>query len=296
MLPGHNTNGFPHHKLDDALRILADLGFQSVAITLDQHALDPSSSSLTRQVEHTAALLDRLKLRSVVETGARFLLNPWRKHQPTLLDPDASARAIRACFLTNAVRIGHDLGADAISFWSGTPQEPLEPWEILLDRLAAECHSLADFAHGLNQRLAFEPEPGMLIDTMIRFESLFGRVAHPAFGLTMDLGHLHCLGETPMTPHLLHWRDRLWNIHLEGMRRGNHEHLQLDEGDLDLAEGLAGLRVAGYKGGLHLELSRHGHDAVNAARTGINLLRAALTAAAPGKTQPTAPVCLGHQT
>ena len=28
----------------------------------------------------------------------------------------------------------------------------------------------------------------------------------------------------------------------------------------------------------------------------INLLRAALTAAAPGKTQPTAPVCLGHQT
>ena len=278
MLPGHNTNGFPHHRLDDAIRILADLGFQSVAITLDHHALDPSAGDLSRQVEKVAALLDRFKLRCVIETGARFLLDPWRKHQPTLLDPDPAARRVRLRFLENAVRIGADLGADAISFWSGTPLDTFEPEETLIDRLAGGCRELAAQASSCGQRLAFEPEPGMLIDTMARFERLFTRVGHPAFGLTIDLGHLHCLGEIPMAPHLLRWRERIWNIHLEGMRRGIHEHLQLDEGDMDLAEALGGLKAAGYTGGLHLELSRQGHDAVNAARKGLDLLRQAMQA------------------
>lgn len=282
MLPGHNTNGFPHHRLNDAVRILADLGFQSAAITLDHHALDPSGADLARQVGAMAALLDRLKLRCVIETGARFLLDPCRKHQPTLLDPDPAARAVRLRFLEDAVRIGADLGADAISFWSGTPLDALEPEETLVARLADACRQLAAHASSLGQRLAFEPEPGMLVDTMDRFADLFARVDHPAFGLTIDLGHLHCLGELPMAPHLHRWRDRIWNIHVEGMRRGIHEHLQLDEGDMNLTEALGGLKSAGYTGGVHLELSRHGHDAVNAARRGLHLLRGAMQALSKG--------------
>lgn len=280
MFPGHNTNGFPHHRLEDTIRILADLGFKSVAITLDHHALDPQSTTILKDTDRIGQLTNRLGLRVVIETGARFLLDPWRKHQPTLLDPDPEARAVRSGFLKNAIRIGAELNADAISFWSGTLPEGLNEDDISpsaqMDRLVQECQSLADHAARLNQRLAFEPEPGMFIDTMARFEQLFRRVNHGSFGLTIDLGHLHCLDELPMTPHLIHWQKSIWNIHVEGMRKGIHEHLQLDEGDMDLHEALCGLKKAGYAGGLHLEMSRHGHDAIKAARRGLEILRAAL--------------------
>src|SRR5262245_64526247 len=102
---GYNTNGFAHHRLEDALTILVDLGYQSVAITLDHHALDPFDPDLPRQLADVRGLVGKLGLRSVVETGARFLLDPWQKHQPTLISPHAEERERRLDFLRRAVDI-----------------------------------------------------------------------------------------------------------------------------------------------------------------------------------------------
>jgi sugar phosphate isomerase/epimerase len=99
MLPGYNTNGFAHHRLEDAIDILADLGYRSVALTLDHHALDPFDPDLPAQVARVRQRLERHGLRCVIETGARFLLDRWRKHQPTLLDPAGGARQVRLDFL-----------------------------------------------------------------------------------------------------------------------------------------------------------------------------------------------------
>ena len=66
------------------------------------------------------------------------------------------------------------------------------------------------------------------------FAELARRVDRPAFGLTLDLGHLHCQGETPIAVHLERWRDLLWNVHVEDMRRGVHDHLMFGEGEIDL--------------------------------------------------------------
>src|SRR5262245_33664296 len=119
MLLGYNTNGFAHHRLEDALRILAELGYRSVALTLDYHALDPYDPDMPRQLAAVRGLLGELGLRAVIETGARFLLDPRHKHQPTLLSADAEGRARRLDFLRRAVDVACDLGADAVSFWSG---------------------------------------------------------------------------------------------------------------------------------------------------------------------------------
>src|SRR5262245_23670592 len=79
---GYNTNGFAHHGLEDVIGILADLGYHSVALTLDYHALDPYDPGTPAQVERVRELLSRHQMSCVIETGARFLLDPRRKHHP----------------------------------------------------------------------------------------------------------------------------------------------------------------------------------------------------------------------
>jgi sugar phosphate isomerase/epimerase len=273
MYFGYNTNGFAHHRLEDAIAILAELGYRGVAITLDHHALNPFDPGVFHQIAHVRGLLERLGMRAVIETGARFLLDPRRKHQPTLISARPEERAIRLDFLRMAVDIAHALGADAVSFWSGAadddPNERGEQW----DRLREGCQVLCEYAAPKGVRLAFEPEPGMLIDTLVQFEWLEAPGIGPNFGLTLDVGHVHCQDEGPIVEHIRRFQNILWNVHIEDMRRGVHDHLMFGEGEMDFPPILRALAEVGYAGGVFVELSRHSHDAVNTARRALAFLR-----------------------
>jgi L-ribulose-5-phosphate 3-epimerase len=271
LLFGYNTNGFAHHRLEDALQIIAELGYQSVAITLDHHALNPlERTELQRQLPLAKRLLAPMLPGAAIETGARFLLEPRRKHSPTLLDALPEDRDERLSFLLRAVDVAAAIGVGVVSFWSGRTESDAK--ETLYKRLAASCCVLCDRAGAKGIRLAIEPEPGMFIDTMEKFQELFERVNHAAFGLTLDIGHLHCMGE-PIVETIRRWKDRLWNVHIEDMRRGVHEHLMFGEGEIDFPPVLAALKEIGYTGGVHVELSRHSHDAVETARKALAFLK-----------------------
>jgi len=282
MKLGYNTNGLAHHRLVDAIELLADLGYQSVAITLDAGALDPydDPGSLDRQVSLVRAALTRTGMESVIETGARYLLNPRLKHDPTLMDPDPARRAIRTDFLRRAIDLAAALGSRAVSLWSGCPPAEIEEGPGL-DRLAAALRPLLDHAEQTRIPLAFEPEPGMFIDTLDRFSLLDERIKHPLFQLTVDLGHVHCLDEGDIPALLRSWRDRIVNIHIEDMKKGNHEHLMFGEGTMDFPPICAALCEIGYSGGAHVELSRHSHLGGDAARRAAAFLKPLLLANQP---------------
>ncbi len=265
MFLGYNTNGFAHHRLEDAVEIMAELGYRGVALTLDVHHLNPFGDvDYPGRVADFGRSLELEGLRCVVETGARFLLDSREKHRPTLLSADPEDRRCRSHFLHECVNAAAILKADAVSFWSGTADDDASPRSLML-RLVEGCTRLADYAAERNIRLAFEPEPGMFIDTMEKFAELHAKVNHPAFGLTVDVGHLVCNGELPVGDHLRRWRHVLWNVHVEDMRRGVHDHLMFGEGEVDFADVFGALREVGYANGVYVELSRHSHDAVNTA-------------------------------
>src|SRR2546428_84840 len=160
---GYNTNGFTSHRLRDALEVIAGLGFKSVALTLDAGALDPYDGSTAGEARAIGAWLAAHDLVPVVETGARFLLDPWRKHWPTLLSPRREERERRIDFLKRAIGIAALLGAEVVSLWSGAAEAD-EPAERLDERLAEGLRLLAREAATHGVVLGFEPEPGMHIE------------------------------------------------------------------------------------------------------------------------------------
>lgn len=274
MKLGYNTNGLAHHRLLDAIDFLAEQGYESVAITLDAAALDPyqPADRLRDEVRAVRDALDRRGLGRVVETGARYILNPRRKHDPNLMDPDPARRSIRQDFLRHSIDIAADLGADAISFWSGATREEIGEDEAL-GRLANGIRSLLPHAEARGIILAFEPEPGMFLDTFDRFARLDERIGHDLFHLTVDVGHVHCIEDGPAEDHIARWGSRIRNVHIEDMARGVHEHLMFGEGTMDFPPILRALRDAGYSGGLHVELSRHSHMGPEAVQRAADFLR-----------------------
>jgi L-ribulose-5-phosphate 3-epimerase len=274
MKLGYNTNGLAHHRLVDAIELLADLGYESVAITLDAGALDPYEEphSLARQIAQVRRALDRRNLSRVIETGARFLLNPRVKHDPTLMDPDPARRAVRSQFLHRAIDLAEALQAEAVSLWSGCAKDAIDEGPGL-DRLTESLQPLLDHAERVRIPLAFEPEPGMFIDTLHRFALLDDRIRHPLFQLTVDLGHVHCSDEGDIPALLSTWGPRIANVHIEDMVRGVHEHLMFGEGTMNFPPICRALGETGYTGGIHVELSRHSHKGVEAARAAAAFLR-----------------------
>ena len=121
MILAYNTNGFAHHQLDDALAIIAGAGYGGVSITPDVHHLNPFDADLPDRLAHVREELERRKLKCVIETGARFLLDAHRKHQPTLISPTKEERDYRFEFLAHdAIPMAVELGAEVVSFWSGS--------------------------------------------------------------------------------------------------------------------------------------------------------------------------------
>ena len=271
MRLGYNTNGLTGHRWEQALELMHEVGYKSVAITVDHHCLDPYSTELPRELNRMQRLLEQYEMTSVIETGARFLLDPRAKHEPTLVSRTAEGRVVRIEFLKRCIDIALALGSDAVSFWSGILRDDI-PRDEAMFRLADGVREVLDFANVRGVRLAFEPEPGMLVQTFDDYRELLTLVDGPGFGLCVDIGHVHCLEPRPISDYLTEWRERLFTIHIEDMVRGVHDHLRFGEGTIDFPPVMRTLRKLEYRGGLNVELSRHSHIAPEVLRESFAFL------------------------
>lgn len=262
---GYGTNGLGDHPLPAALDLLEESGYDAVALTLGFPHLDPGAPA-----GDLAALRDRLArahdgrgMRVVVETGTRYLLDPWRKHAPALVDAEAGPRL---AYLRRAVEVAAALGAPVVQLFSGV-RAPDVTAAAADDRLRERLPRLVRHAAEHGVRLALEPEPGMHVETVadaLRLRADLGDAA--ALGLTVDVGH--CLVVEPggvagalaaAGPHLAH-------VQIDDMPRTHHDHRPFGEGDLDLPAALAALAATvdepdGYTGVVSVELPRHSWDA-----------------------------------
>ena len=258
----YNTNGAASHRLDDALRLIADSGYDGVALTLDHHHHDPFADDWEAASERLARRLGDLRLGCVTETGARYLLDPRQKHEPTLVTADADGRARRVAFLNRAIDIAAILNAEAVSFWAGVPKPGVDR-EAARGWLSDGLERVLDHAEARGVVAAFEPEPGMLIETVAEYADLAER--HPRLTLALDTGH--CLVTQDIEPDeaVRAYRDRLGTVAIEDMRRGDHTHLPFGQGDMDVPAVLRALRHVSFDRLVCVDLSRESpraHEAI----------------------------------
>lgn len=255
VLLGYNSNGFTSHRLEEAIEWLGHLGYRSVAITPDIGHLDPLFTG-PEALRVYGQLARAVGLKVVIETGARFLFDPKRKHRPNLLEADASAER-RVDFLRQMIDWCEPLGADLVSLWSGALPEGSTPEEArarLIDRLGG----LLDEAEARGVRLALEPEPGHLIATVADWAELREQLGS-RLGMSLDVGHLLVGEEGSLEAVVGPHRDAVWNVQLDDMRRGVHEHLVPGEGEVDWAEVRAFLATLPAETPACFELSRDSH-------------------------------------
>ena len=263
MRYAYNTNGLQNHRLQDAIDLVADAGYDGIALTLDIHHLDPFAPGLERRARE----LDLRGLGTVIETGARFLLDPRAKHEPTLVSRHGRER--RVDFLRRAIDVAAVLGSECVSLWAGVPAPDVSADEAW-DWLRSGLEQVRVHAARREVTIAIEPEPGMLVATLDDFLELDDDVP-----LALDLGHCLVTGERDPAAAVREFAGRLGTVAIEDMRRGEHVHLPFGEGDMDVPGCLAAVDEVGFEGLVCVELSRESHRAHELVPASLEVLRAA---------------------
>jgi len=281
------TNGLAHHRPLEACQVLAELGYRGVALTPDVGPLDPLQVD-QRVVAELRAFATDHDLTLVVETGARYALDPRRKHYPNLLSLAVSDRERRIEYYRRCCDLAVGLGAEVVSLWSGANPtggvadhyEPLlgTPDESAWERLVGGMRQVLAIAADRGLRIGFEPEPGMWIERHTGYLELLQRLGSTPspLGLTLDVGHCIVTEDIPVESTILEVAPHLVHVQLDDSLPGYHLHLPLGAGRLPLRKVLSTLQSVNYKGQAAVELGRDSHRGFELAQMSYAALRNAL--------------------
>ena len=267
---GYNTNGFSNHALSDVIDIVSTLGYDGLAIALDHAHCNP----FTMSADAITSLRQSLKSRNlsvVIETGARFLLDKWQKHEPTLVS--SSGRKQRISFLKKAIDIARQLDAEVVTFFSGIKKSDVTHAEA--ERFFLEgCAEVLAYGQEKGVVLGLEPEPGMFVDSMSRFEEIERQLDHPWLKLTLDIGHLFCTEPAGSEADIIEqFGSGIVTMHIEDIRNREHFHLPFGDGTINFEPIFRTITHLDYQGLITVELSRDSHRAPDAARQSMDFLQ-----------------------
>jgi sugar phosphate isomerase/epimerase len=160
--------------------------------------------------------------------------------------------------------------AEAVSFWAGVPRPEISS-EQAHEFLREGLRRISDYAESRNVCLAFEPEPGMLVETVADYKKL--KKDFPRLKLALDTGH--CLASDECEPEnaVREMRADIGTVAVEDMRRGVHEHLFFGEGEMNMPAILQALKEIDFRKLVSVELSRHSHCADRIIPAAIEFLR-----------------------
>ena len=280
MLLGYNTWSMPSVGIDDALAHLAQLGYDSIELTIcpgwptDAAALD-------------AAELSRIK--SLIAAHG-LVLSGCTGNTPILVEADAweeNRRTLERCFdFAAAMKTGN--APIYVATTSGLPEggDPATAWagarSILVDRFGV----LAEAAARRGVTLHLEPHVATAVRRPEHARWLLGQVASPALRLSLDISHFEVQGDDYRTV-VADLAPLAGAVEVKDERGvyPDFEFLIPGEGEMDYAGFLRALAGAGFDGSVSVEVSKFrqvvpGYDPLAAATASYAVLARAFAEAA----------------
>jgi sugar phosphate isomerase/epimerase len=246
------TNAFKQVSLEEALRQIADAGYQGAEVMADvPHAYPPHVSR--RRMRGLVGLLKELRLEvSNVNAFTFFALGDT--YHPSWIDPAPKVRSQRVEHTENALRLARALGCRFISTEPGGPLPPGVSRRQAMEWFRLGLQMVYPLARELGVTMLVEPEPGLLLESRDEFLEFIGTVPHGQVALNFDVGHFFCVGDDPAEAarELAPW---IRHVHLEDIAATReHRHLVPGRGAIDFRRLFTALRDIGYNGWMTVEL------------------------------------------
>jgi len=230
MVFSYSTNAFVKYSLAEAVKLIAQTGFQGVEIMCDKPHLYPPDAD-EQDLENFKQLLEQQNL-TITNLNCFTLFAVGNTWLPSWIEPDESRRQERIDHTLNCLDIAHFLGSPCISVPpGGPPVEMSRDASLKLFRQGLE--KVIPKAEALGVSILIEPEPDLLIENSRQMRSFIKEFASPNLGVNFDVGHFYCVGEAPEVA-LETLFDKIGHIHIEDIApTRKHHHLIPGMGAID---------------------------------------------------------------
>lgn len=270
-----STNAYTLFTLPDACDRIAAAGYKAVEILADAPHAFPLTYS-DHEAQRLRERLTALGLRPVAVNGNTSMgyFRPVPEaltFEPSLISVDEVYRQDRIGIIRRTLALANRLGSPLVTITGGQPLSG-EPREVLWQRLLSGLEVVVQLADRAGIDLAFEPEPGQLIETTADLKRLLDEVDHPRLGANLDVGHAWCAGDDPVESIRVLGR-RIKHLHLEDIKGRRHYHLIPGEGgEIDFAGIRRALDEVGFTAAAAVELYTYKTEPDRAATESYRIL------------------------
>jgi len=245
---GFRTGGFAGWKIKDILKKLAEIGFDGVELCLESADMRPENFTQS-QADDLKAFMDDIGLEVASVSYHADVESPEERRANT-----AKAVEIAAWMGTNVLIINAERTREG---------QKEQQWQ----ELSAILKDWTKIAEKLGVNIAVEPEPLLVVDDTDDMIRLMNEVGSPNLKVNLDIGHAY-ITDPDLNDSIKRLGDSIVHAHIEDIKDKVHNHLELGQGDIDLASMDAAFKEIGYDGYYVVDLFRLGDDPAGvAART-----------------------------
>ncbi len=251
-LLSYNSNGLRNLPLEEAIRSVAEAGYDGIELSLHKTKFNPLTLQ-PQELEAIKEIIASTGLRvSCIAGGTADILSDVM-YEPGLIAVSSEERHRRVDLICRTMDVASYLEVPVVNFASGLLPSGMEAE-------TARAHLMAGIKTCINYRkdviLAIEPEPGMFIETTGQAIELIEALDSSRFALNLDIGHVYCCEENYLAK-IERALEFSAHIHVEDIRGRIHHHEIPGTGEIDFAAFARLCRQKNYHNFVSVELYHH---------------------------------------